>query len=566
MAWKPRLGHALRRVRVFKEAEKLSRRSRDDGQAGSLSYCSRCEHCLVGIPNTLVISWIERESERMPRLKQIRIASWLNVGLTVGSGVVCMAFSALGGHPSFGPAHDGPAYNSPAYIGYDQARPILDALKQVLPPELQSLPAQNASALWDQWVAARDRQIRSRLERGDEDSLVNFLLFGTSFTTQKRLTIEFLAEVGRKQANAGSSVSPEGADLMATVRARADDLVRGMQAPGQNERLTFVRRLLERKGYTLTDQASRNRARDFLLASFARVLGDQASYAESLENARKTGDASQEFAERSRLYRERGLSSDTSLFPDFAIAETLAAMKSRGLLAPGSVRRVAIVGPGLDFTDKQDGYDFYPLQSVQPFAVMDSLLRLGLSSPQSLGVATFDLSPRINDHLAQAAASARRGIGYTVQLPFDTGRGLKQGLSDYWSGFGGHIGTPVQPAPVPPAFEQTRVRAIRVRPELVTRLTPVDLNIVLQRLQLDPGDKFDLIIATNILVYYDTFEQSLALANVASMLRPSGFLLSNNGLTELPSIPMQSVDYQTVVYSDRPGDGDHIVWYQRTGQ
>src|SRR5215469_819625 len=142
MAWKPRLGHALRRVRVFKEAEKLSRRSRDDGQAGSLSYCSRCEHCLVGIPNTLVISWIERESERMPRLKQIRIASWLNVGLTVGSGVVCMAFSALGGHPSFGPAHDGPAYNSPAYIGYDQARPILDALKLALPPELQSLPAQ----------------------------------------------------------------------------------------------------------------------------------------------------------------------------------------------------------------------------------------------------------------------------------------------------------------------------------------------------------------------------------------------------------------------------------------
>ena len=29
-AWKPRLGHALRRVRVFKEAGKLSRRSRDE--------------------------------------------------------------------------------------------------------------------------------------------------------------------------------------------------------------------------------------------------------------------------------------------------------------------------------------------------------------------------------------------------------------------------------------------------------------------------------------------------------------------------------------------------------
>jgi hypothetical protein len=482
-----------------------------------------------------------------------------------------MAFAALGGCPYISPAHSGPAYNGSTYngstyIGYDQARPILDALKQALPPELQLLPAQNGAAAWDQWVAARDRQIRSRLERGDEDSLVNFLLFGTSFTTQKRLTLEFLAEVGRKQANAGSSVSPEGAELMATVRARADDLVRGMEAPGQNERLAFARRLLEKKGYTLSDQSGRNRAREYLLASFARVLGEQASYAESLENARKSGDASQEFAERSKLYRERGLSSDTSLFPDFAIAEALAVIKTRGLLAQGSVRRVAIIGPGLDFTDKQDGYDFYPLQSVQPFAVMDALLRLGLSSPQSLSVATLDLSPRINDHLALAASKARRGIGYTVQLPFETGRAWKQNLTDYWTGFGKQIGIQVEPARVPPAFAETSVRAIRVRPELVARVTPVDLNIVLQRLQLDPVDKFDLIIATNILVYYDAFEQSLALANVASMLRPSGFLLSNNGLTELPSIPMHSVDYETVVYSDRPGDGDHIVWYQRTGQ
>jgi len=205
----------------------------------------------------------------MPRLKPILIAS----SLAVGSGVVCMAFAALGGRP-----YIGPAYNGPAYIGYDQARPILDAFKQALPPELQSLPAQNAAAAWDQWVAARDRQIRSRLERGDEDSLVNFLLFGTSFTTHKRITLEFLAEVGRKQANAGSAVSPEGADLMTTVRARADDLIRGMEAPGQNERLTFARRLLEKKGYSVADQAGRNRAREYLLASFARVLGEQSPW------------------------------------------------------------------------------------------------------------------------------------------------------------------------------------------------------------------------------------------------------------------------------------------------
>jgi hypothetical protein len=47
------------------------------------------------------------------------------------------------------------------------------------------------------------------------------------------------------------------------------------------------------------------------------------------------------------------------------------------------------------------------------------------------------------------------------------------------------------------------------------------------------------------------------------MLEDGGFLLSNNALLELPFSKMKSVNYLTVVYSDRPDDGDHIVWYQR---
>ncbi|MBZ5495537.1 MAG: hypothetical protein LAP85_03980 [Acidobacteriia bacterium] len=59
------------------------------------------------------------------------------------------------------------------------------------------------------------------------------------------------------------------------------------------------------------------------------------------------------------------------------------------------------------------------------------------------------------------------------------------------------------------------------------------------------------------------FEQSLALANVELMLRPGGFLLSNNALLELPISKIHSVGYLTTVYSDRPADGDNLVWYRR---
>jgi hypothetical protein len=53
---------------------------------------------------------------------------------------------------------------------------------------------------------------------------------------------------------------------------------------------------------------------------------------------------------------------------------------ARQVLSIGSVRRAAIIGPGLDYINKADGYDFHPPQTVQPFACIDSLKRLGLAA------------------------------------------------------------------------------------------------------------------------------------------------------------------------------------------
>ena len=50
-------------------------------------------------------------------------------------------------------------------------------------------------------------------------------------------------------------------------------------------------------------------------------------------------------------------------------------MKERAVLPEGSITRVAVIGPGLDFADKGYGYDFYPVQTLQPFAIYDSLIR-----------------------------------------------------------------------------------------------------------------------------------------------------------------------------------------------
>jgi len=441
------------------------------------------------------------------------------------------------------------------YLTYEEARAILQSFPDSV-SELSSAKSPEAqAAVWPDWVKARDRAVRERLRRGNEDTIVNFLVFGTSFTRQPRVTAEELMRLKQTQ-----DISDQ------RINSRIDDLIDALFKPkaalGKNERLVFLGSFVTQQGYQLSDVADRSKLRQYLVANLRRVLTEQESYARTVAAARLQGNASEEFIARSKIYRERGLSLDTTLAPNFAIEESLKELRARGLLSPGSVRRVAIVGPGLDFTDKAAGYDFYPEQSIQTFAIIDSLLRLGLTQVKELQVTAFDINSRILEHLARARQRAQQGLSYTVQLPHDINAKWKPDLIRYWEDFGNQVGKPVAPVTVPPALGVLKLRAVRIDPAIVARIKPADLNIVYQRFTQPVN--FDLIIATNILVYYDSFEQSLALANIESLLRPGGFLLSNNVLLELPTSRMKSVDYLTVVYSDRPDDGDHIVWYQHT--
>ena len=92
------------------------------------------------------------------------------------------------------------------------------------------------------------------------------------------------------------------------------------------------------------------------------------------------------------------------------------------------------------------------------------------------------------------------------------------------------------------------------------RLRPADLNVVLQHLLLPADRRFDLIIGTNIFVYYGEFEQALAEVNIAKMLKPNGVLLTNDVLPTGENSVLEALDFSTTIYSDRRGDGDRIVW------
>ena len=410
---------------------------------------------------------------------------------------------------------------------------------------------------WPGWIERKDREVRARLDQGDEDTIINWMLFGTSFTSRPR------AVLGAVESGTAGDRELVLRRTIELISARLDDLLTALAAPDNDERRLFARALLQRKGLPFATAVEREAARNYLLAAVIRVATEQDQIDREL-GATSSGDPLTEFVERSRLFRTRGLSLDASLVPNYSVEQALTAMKARGLLTPGSVRRVAIVGPGLDFADKDVGFDAYPQQTVQPFAVLDSLKRLGLApSPGDPEIVLLDISPRIIDHVTRARARAARNIGYSLNLLLPRSTPWLSEVRSYWQAFGDRIGAPAQ-APASKALAGVaQLRAVRVRPSAVQRMSVLNVNIVTERLD---GEAFDLVIATNVFIYYDVFEQALAMSNVEAMLKPGAFLLANFSAPDLRSVTIRPMETTTTLYARgltvNENILDFIVWYK----
>jgi len=431
-------------------------------------------------------------------------------------------------------------------MSYDAAAPIFNALRVDLwPLEFRGRTAGEIEQAWPSWVSRHDSDIRARVAGGDDDSIVHLLFFGTSFTTAPRITSRELAAL---------ALTPDTA--ISALRPRIDALVEAAGGPRVDERLQVVREVLTRAGIDLS-KSETPQARQFLERR-ARAVA-----AAGVQRLQAVADAG---GGPANMFRDRGLSSDTTIATNLGIDRALADLLAGGRLRRGGVQRVALVGPGLDFVDKQFGYDFYPPQTIQPFAVIDSLVRSGLAAP-TVSVTALDLSPRVNAHLAAARTRANAGTGYTIVLPRDVDQAWSPELIEYWTRFGQAIGQEGR-TPAPPLNAgHVQVRSAVIRPPVVLQVSSRDLNVVLERVEPSTdAERFDVVIATNVLLYYDVFEQSLALANIGTILRTGGILLSNTRLVELPGVPMAQAGHTDVVYTRLPGigeTGDRVFWYVR---
>jgi hypothetical protein len=428
----------------------------------------------------------------------------------------------------------------PEFMPLESAKPVL----QKMGSGDGARPSPGVSSQdWIAWLQKSDAQVRQRLDTGEEDSLTNLLRFGVTYTKEYRIDDEYLVLYGQSSL------------VNAFAENRANDLIKALAAPNGNQGFAEMRAFVEKKGFSLNSLAGRKKLKAYLLANLARMQKD---FLQVREEAKTNRD---------QLFQNRGISLDSNLWPDYDLDVSLQTMLKKGMLKPGSIRRVAIVGPGLDFVNKQEGVDFYPPQTVQPFAVLDSLIRLGLAGPDQVELYTLDISSRVNLHLDSARRNAALGHAYTVQLPwYAEGRwsdDFRARFTQYWQSLGAQIGQPVAAIPVPPGASGFATRAVKVRPAVVRRIKPIDMNIVFQRLPLAPDERFDLIIGTNIFLYYGGFEQSLARANVAAMLKPGGFLLSNDKLQDSVPAGLEQTMVTEVPMTGPPVITDYIYCYRR---
>ena len=170
----------------------------------------------------------------------------------------------------------------------------------------------------------------------------------------------------------------------------------------------------------------------------------------------------------------------------------------------------------------------------------------------------FDISSRVIRHIEHTRERARMNAGYDIQLPRQVEPPWPPDLIAYWRALGDSAGANATPIPPPSLFEGLETRAVRIRPDVVLACQALDLNIVTERLNLPETERFDLIVGTNIFIYYDAFERSLALENAGAMLKHGGLLLTNDRLPEIPGGSMRQAGLTHV-----RSNPDAVGWYQK---
>jgi hypothetical protein len=385
------------------------------------------------------------------------------------------------------------------------------------PPAIQQrlTGAGLGAASFDGFRQAHVLRTRVRVQESDLDAAVYYALQSTAFTedppVEPAVSAQTLVESlddGLRQRFLAGAASPTDR-VPASARRRLRTFAGAIQTPPPGNRLALFRDVLDREA---GNQASVEVA---LLSHYLKAM--RFLYEKEFVAAARTDSS----AGVAALYRDRPLSTDTSVEAGYLVHLGLATL--RALEPARRIRRVLLVGPGLDLAPRTGLLELGPPQSYQPYAVIDALVALGLARLDDLEVIGADVNDRVVAHLHDA-----RGRSDVVALATGIGDAGGVTLTDEYRGYVAALGqatAEIVTAPALPARYAGHVaKALRFRPAVRQAIDGIRLDVAADRLL---GDRVDLVVATNIFPYLDDVELTLALANIAAILAPGGVLLHN---------------------------------------
>jgi hypothetical protein len=138
-------------------------------------------------------------------------------------------------------------------------------------------------------------------------------------------------------------------------------------------------------------------------------------------------------------------------------------------------------------------------------------------------VTAADINPRVVAHLRRSAASPPT-LHLTTEIAAREGVAFSRDYREYFDGLGARLTMPARAPAVTVDAAGHLQKSVRVGAAAARVLRAEPLDIVTERLT---GSPFDLVIATNILPYFDDQQLALAASNIAAMLAPGGLFLHN---------------------------------------
>jgi len=357
----------------------------------------------------------------------------------------------------------------------------------------------------------------TRVRQGDLDHLVFYVLQSKGFTSlpsiepalSAKALVDGLTDQQREAFLHGGELN--ASRVPDAVRARIARLLVALGAPTRDARLIYFGELVRTAFAGSKDRESN------LVHEYLRVMRFVYEKEFVAQRSPRPADAVAD------LYRSRGLSTDTAVEAGYVVSIGLAILKS--LEPDRHVRRVLIVGPGLDLAPRTALLEIGPPESYQPWAVMDALVSHGLARFEDLEVVAADINPRVVSHLRRAH-DAPPTLNLVSEIRDSDTVTLSAEYRDYFAGLGRAIADASAPPVSGRPIEGHLRRTVRVGPAAARALAADSLDIVTERLD---GRPFDLVVATNILPYFDDGELMLAMTNVAAMLAPGGVFLHNEG-------------------------------------